>query len=100
MGDLIEQLPTDQNDITHQEKYILDSLFSKNINILSKVMSEFKMALVAGLLFFIFTFSFIDSIIKKLFKITENSTIMLIIIKVILFMVVFYVITNFAISRK
>jgi len=100
MGDLIEQLPTDKSDITHQEKYILDTLFSKNISTLNKVMKEMREGVIAGLLFIIFSLPFMDSIIKKIITSANSSPIILMGIKAILFVIVFYVVRNFSLSRN
>ena len=90
----IEKLPSDQQDISSQEKEVMDLLFkttSNEIKKYSKWFHELKEGLFIVILFLIFTFSFVDECIKKFIPITTHYPIFIYIIKIIMILLLFWI---------
>ncbi len=100
MGDFIRNLPTDNSIPNHEELVIVDNLFQKHKNTMKNLLSEFRDSIIAGILYVIFSIPQLDQLFHKLLPITQNSFIILIIIKALLFIVLLYVIKHFAFAQK
>ena len=100
MGDDISTLPTDKNNPSEVDKNITDTIFGENLSITQKLVKEGKDMIILGVLFVILSLPQLDDIIKKFVPITANSVYMLILIKAILIMVIFWLIKHFYLSRK
>ncbi len=100
MGDFIQNLPTDQSIPNHEELAIVENLFKNHKKTMGNVLYEFRDSIIAGLLFILFSVPQIDQLFHKIVPITEKSFIILLIIKTIIFIVLLYVIINFAFSKK
>lgn len=101
MADPVRSLPTDSSAPTHPELKIVDYLFEKDGSQgkIQGLMSSFKLALFATVLFVIFSLPLLDKLIPKVIS-AANNYVILMIIKSILFMIIFYIIENFWIVRK
>jgi len=99
-GDIIDQLPSDKTQPSHDEIRIVDSLFKKKKGVFDKILSETKDVLVIGILFVIFSIPQIDELIKKVIKITQTSPYILILIKSVIFMLCYFILKYFYLSRK
>ena len=100
MGDNINTLPTDKNNPSEVDQNIANTIFGENLSITQKLVKEGKDMFIIGLLFVVFSLPQLDDIIKKFIPITVNSIYMLILIKAILLMVIFWLIKHFYLSRK
>lgn len=100
MGDFIEQLPVDDSVPSHGEIQVADMLFKQNKGTISKIVSNLKEVFVAGAIFVILSLPFIDSLCTRFIPSTEKSYMILLIIKTLLFMILFFIINNFYLSRK
>lgn len=98
-ADSIDNLPTDKNALSHSELQIVDSLFSQKPAI-EALFNGTKEILLAGILFVVFSTPQVDDLIKKFVKASENSPYILLGVKAILFMVVFFVVKNMYLVRK
>ena len=99
-SDSLDKLPTDKTMMGHNDLEIVDKVFEKHTGTMNKVAGEFKDALIGGVLFALLSFPQVDSLIKRFIPMTENSIIFLLVFKVIVFILLFYVIKNFAFSQK
>lgn len=99
MGDIIEHLPSDQTVPSHNEIRLVDTLFQQKKSIVEKILTNSKDILIIGILFVIFSLPSVDDLIKKFITITENSTYILVGIKALLFMIVYFIVNNFYLSR-
>jgi len=98
--DLIDKLPTDKNAISTSEYKVLNNLF-KHPETTNLVFSEFKDAIVAGILFAIFSIGYIDTLIYKVIPSLKNfSPFYLIGIKALFIIVIFFVLKHFFLLRK
>lgn len=95
MADLIRNLPVDKTQPNHNDMMVVNQLFQQNEHSVKRIVFELKEPLLAGLLFFIFSLPFVDSIIHKV----SSKPIPTIIIKTILVIVIFYFIHKFSLSR-
>ena len=100
MGDIIEQLPADNSVPSYNETIIVDKLFQKKKNIIDKILLSTKDILIMGILFIMFSLPQVDELIKRLVKPAENSPYILVGIKAVLFMVLFFIIKNVYLARK
>ena len=98
-GDIIENLPSDYSVPSHNELRLVDSLFQKQQNTIEKIVHNSKDVIIIGLLFFIFSLPQIDGLIKKIVPITTSSSYILLGVKTLLFMFVYFLLNNFYLSK-
>lgn len=98
-ADLIENLPTDKNTISQTEADIVNTLFKKKAMI-DIVLSSSKEVLLAGILFVVISVPQIDEFVKKFIPIANNSQYILLFLKSLIFMILFFVIKNLYLARK
>ena len=96
MSDDIRKLPTDKTELTNSEILIIDYLFppiveSKKSNLKETV----KTIALLAFLFIICNLPFIDTIINKIYPVSNNSFIITLVIKTILFVFLYFFITHF-----
>ena len=97
--DFISELPTDKNKPSDNEYRIINTLFKEKntINIIFKDMQD---SFIVGILFVIFSLPMLDSLIIKFIPVAEKSIYVLLCIKVLSIMLLFWVIKHFYLSRK
>lgn len=100
MGDIIEQLPSDQTVPSHNEIRIIDTLFQQKKGVVDKILKNTKDILIIGILFVIFSLPPVDELIKRFITITTTSNYILIGVKALLFMLVYFILNNFYLSRN
>lgn len=100
MADNINKLPTDQNVPNQEELHTINTVFKENKKGIKRMFGDMKDAILAGILFGIMSIPQVDNLIKSLISSANNSWIILIGIKIILFIIIFYVIKNFAFAKK
>lgn len=100
IGDSIDGLPIDQLAPSHTEIQILDTLFREKQGAVNKFLSNSKDVLIVGILFIIFSFSQLDSLIIRFVPSAESSPYMLLILKCLLFMFSYFVLKNWYLARK
>ena len=99
-GDPILQLPVDQNTPTNDEIQIVNTVFKKYENTANVIFVELKDSIIVGVLFIILSIPQVDDIIKKYIPMTSSSYYMLILVKTLILMVLFWVIKHFYLSKK
>ena len=99
MADPIVQLPTDNTQPNQEELTIVNSLFKKHSNTIETVANEMKDSIIAGILFIVLSLPQVDELIKSLLTFTNSSPIILTIVKALIFIVLFYFIKNYALSK-
>ena len=100
MGDKIDQLPIDQTVPSHNEIRIVDSLFQQKKGIVDKILNNLKELLIIGILFIAFSLPSVDEMIQKLAPLTSTSPYILLGVKTICVMILYFIINNFYLSRK
>jgi hypothetical protein len=97
--DVLSTLPTDKIPPTQSELQMLNTLFNhkKEIN---NILTEAKEAIIVGIIFLLFSVPQIDSLIQKFIPITEKSTYILLLIKILLVIVLFWVVKHFYLIKK
>lgn len=98
-GDPIVQLPVDQTPMTDGDLQLVNALFKNNRGRLNNIYEGSKDALIAGVLFAIFSLDQVSNLVKRCVSSAENSPYILILVKAILFAVTFWVIKHFYLSR-
>jgi hypothetical protein len=99
MADPIAQLPTDNSKPNHDELTVVNTLFKNHKNTIETVANEMKDSVIAGILFIILSLPQVDDFIKSLLTFTNNSPILLTLIKALIFVLLFYLIKNYALSK-
>lgn len=99
-SDLIDSLPTDENNPTHSEIQIVDSLFKQQHTTVQKILLRSKDVIIVGFLFVLFSLPQIDEFIKKFAPSTETSVYIFIFVKTLLFMFSYFVLKNMYLVRK
>jgi hypothetical protein len=104
--DELDKLPTDNSELSYREKNMLDALYpSQQVEYFQNIVQQtgsnwyaFKDVIVASILFMVLQLPFMDDMIAKIFK-SENFYYKLI-VKGVIFGILFFTITNFALSRQ
>lgn len=99
-SDLISDLPVDKNEPTKTEIQIVDTIFKKHKKTMNSIFSEAKESIIVGILFVIFSIPAVDSLIKRFIPAANNSTYILLLIKILFIMILFWVLKHFYLSRK
>lgn len=98
-ADSIESLPTDKNSPSNVEIQIMDTLFQKKA-IFDTVLNATQEVLIAGILYIILSLPQIDDYIKKFVVVANTSPYILLGVKCLIFMILFFVVKNFYLARK
>ncbi len=100
-SDDIESLPLDNVYVPSQnEKQIIDSLFGvQDKSVISKITDELKDLFMIAILFVLFSMKNVDELIHKFVPASQNSVYILLLIKTLGFVVLFWISKNFYLSR-
>jgi len=99
-SDDIEKLPIDNNYVpTQNENDIIDSLFGVEKSVMNNIVNETKDLIIIAILFIVLSLKDVDDLIKKFIPVTQNSVYILLLIKTLSFVVIFWIIKNFYLSR-
>jgi hypothetical protein len=101
-SDDIESLPLDNVYVpTENEKQIVESLFGiQDKSVINKIMNEFKDLVIVAILFVVFSLKNIDDLIYRFVPTSKNSVYILLLIKTLGFVVLFWIVKNFYLSRS
>ena len=99
-GDALDQLPVDESHPSHDEITMVNELFKKEKSTLTKIVDEVKSVILVAVLFVVFSLPVIDDTIRRFIPMTQNSWIILILIKATTVMVIFYLINNISFFHK
>ena len=99
-NDSINDLPTDKVDPTENELKIVNNIFKKNKKMMNRIVEELQDPFIIGILFVLFSLEQVNSIIIKFFPAAQNSFYILIGIKALAFMILYWIIKHFYLSRK
>jgi len=94
-SDLIELLPVDKTQPTYDELNVINTLFKTHNNTINVLINEAKESLIVGFLFILFSIPQIDDLIKKFIPVTNNSIYLLILIKSLFVMLIFWFAKHF-----
>lgn len=99
-SDNIDSLPTDKNPPSKGEIDIMESLFKKTHGTVEKLFDGTKDIMLIGLLFIIFSIPQLDGFVHKIVPSTANSPYILLFVKTLFFMFVYFLIKNLYLVRK
>lgn len=99
-GDPIAKLPVDQSQPTNNELQIVNTLFTKHRNTMDAIVEEAKDSIIIGLLFIVLSLPMVDGVIKRIVPMTDKSPYILIAIKAVAVMALYWLIKHFYLSRK
>ena len=93
--DMISNLPTDQSIPSEKELLLLNSLFKEKKTPMQKIINEAYEPFFVGILFVIFSNPKIDEIVNTYLTVTQNSIYFLLLTKMFLVMIIFWIIKHF-----
>ena len=101
MADLLNSLPVDETPLNHDDIHVLQTLFKdENVRDLSAIFIELKDAVIGGVLFAILSSSKVDDVMNRFIPVTNKSHIIMICVKMLLFIGLFWIIVNFALAKR
>ena len=98
-GDVIVNLPTDPTPPSHEEAEVVETFFQKNQGFFDRVMADAKDALVLGFLFALLISPPVEETLKRFFP-SMASPFMSILIRTLVFVLIYYVLKNLHVVRK
>ena len=99
-ADPIDALPTDKTEPSHTEIQIVDTLFKQKQSTVQKLLAGTQDVLLVGLLFILFSLPQFDEIIKKMFPATTTSFYILLFVKTLIVMCLYFICKNMYLVRK
>jgi hypothetical protein len=98
--DMISNLPTDQIIPSEKELLLLNSLFKEKKTPMQKIINEAYEPFFVGILFVIFSNPKIDELVGAYLPVTQNSIYFLLLTKMFLVMIIFWIIKHFHLNLK
>ena len=99
-GDYIDQLPSDVSVPSHNEIKIIDQLFQQKKSMLDRILHQTKDIIILAGLFILFSLPFVDNLIKQVVTVTTKSQYILIGVKSLIFVIIYFIIKNLYLVRK
>ena len=100
-GDEIEHLPqVNKHKSTDNELKMMNTLFKNNQQSINVVFADMKDAFLGGLLFILFSQEQVDEWVERFFPATSNSKYMLLGVKTVSIVVLFWIIKNWYLCRN
>lgn len=96
MSDNIDKLPVDDSLPDYKELVIVKEIFEKNREGVKQIVSSVKDSIFVFILFCIFSLPFVDTFIRKYIE-NQNTSF---IIKVTLFTLIYFFVTNYYLIKK
>ena len=100
MTDIIDELPTDLSIPSHSEINMVNTLFKKNRGKIQIIFDELKSSILIGVLFILFSMPQTDDLVKRFVPSSEKSIYILVGIKAITVIAIFYFLNNMYLVRK
>lgn len=100
LSDPLENLPTDQSMPSQGEINIVDTLFKKKHGIIQKILEKTKDVFIAGIFFALFSIDSADKLFIRVVPSLGTSPYLLLLVKTVVFMVCFFIVKNWYLSRK
>lgn len=100
MQDILINLPTDKINPTEQEIHISNMLFSDKNNMNKNFTSELKNLLLLFIVFFIISTKEVENILSRFFPISQKSPYIGIAIKGLVFIILYWIISNISLSKN
>jgi hypothetical protein len=89
-SDRIKDLPTNTYAPSLKEIKLAETIFGKKSN---ETKNRYKLLLSIGILFFILSTDYIDNLIQKYINISNHSIYILILIKTLIFLILYYILS-------
>jgi hypothetical protein len=99
-SDRIDSLPVDQSPPSHAEISVVNTLFKQNKGLLDTVLLDAKDVVFMGILFAVISLPVTGGFIERFFPSTVESPYMMILVRVVLFMILYYILKNIYLVRK
>jgi hypothetical protein len=96
MLDNLADLPTDEIQPGKDELIIVDKLFNSHESTFHKLLREFKEPMILAILFIILSLPLINNFLGIIIPSAQNSLIIQICIKTLIFIVAYYLLKNFS----
>ena len=97
--DIISSLPTDKNEPSTAELQVVNTLFANHKKEINSLLQEARESLIVGIIFVIFSLPYIDTTIQKFIPITTTSSYILLLIKILGAMSIFWLTKHYYLSQ-
>jgi hypothetical protein len=98
--DVISNLPTDQSIPSEQELLLINSLFEEKKTPIKRIVNEAYEPFFVGILFVILSIPKVDEMINLYIPVTQNSIYFLLLTKMFIIMILFWIIKHFHLNLK
>lgn len=98
-GDSLETLPVDQTEPTEAEKQLVNSLFKEKVSTVNRFLNGIRDVLLLGLLFLLVCLPQTGEIIQKFCPSTCSSVYMLLLVRTLVFMLLYFIVKNLYLAR-
>ena len=98
-GDLISSLPVAKQSHTDDQLKVANMIFKENPSMISTLARELKDGIIISFLFIVFSSPQVDELIKKNIP-NSNNMFVLLGVKCVAIVILFYIFKNFHFSRK
>ncbi len=99
-GDMIDSLPNDNTVLTHSETQIMEHLFKNHHTGIQEMMKNLQDLILMALIFMIISLPQVDDQIKRFVPTAANSVYILIMIKAVAFVGIYFILKNLYLVRK
>ena len=99
-GDLVQNLPTDLSVPNHNEMIMVDTLFKQKKGTIDKILYHSKDMIILAVLFMLLSIPLADDLVNSLLPSTKTSKYILVFIKALLFVLLYFFIYNFYLIKK
>lgn len=98
--DLVNELQSDDQPLNQTEEQFMNTFFKEKPTMLKRVLAETKDVVLVGALFVLVNIPGVESLIVKFFPLAGGSTYVMLCLKAILLMILYFIFKNFYLSRK
>jgi hypothetical protein len=100
MADKIVTLPVDNTPLNHAEINLMNALFEdQNSTVINKALSGLRDVFIASAVVFLIMLPFVDDQLRKFFPVTVNNPYVLVLVKTLIFALVFFIASNAALVK-
>jgi hypothetical protein len=98
--DLVNELQSDDQPLNQTEEQFMNTFFKEKPTMLKRVLAETKDVVLVGALFVLVNIPGVESLIIRFFPLAGGSTYIMLCLKAILLMLLYFILKNFYLSRK
>jgi uncharacterized integral membrane protein len=99
-ADPIESLPTDKDNVSANSLHLLNTFFTEKESHVRVMLGELREVVILAILYILISLPQVDSFLLNIFSFTNNSPIILMVVKGVVLGILYYVTTNFKLIKS